>query len=99
MVSREDWEAGAPVAITSADVPGIVAAYELAMRYAELVRCLFAECGLPHSERDVWPTVDEAGVPQVRMSWQSVQHRRACENVLASLPGTPRFERGPCRRA
>lgn len=89
MVTREDWDVDAPIAITSADVPAIVAAYVLAARYAEVVRQVFAEYGLPHSDRDVWPTVDAMGRPGVRVSSQSAQHQRACENVLATLSGPP----------
>lgn len=98
MVTREDWEAGTPVAVTSDEVPGVVAAYERAARYAVLVREVFAEFGLPHSERDVCPTVDRSGMPRVLVSWQSAAHRRACENVLALLSDPPTRSRRRARR-
>lgn len=99
MVTREDWEAGAPVAITSADVPRVVAAYIQAAQNAELVRQEFARVGLPHGEGDVSPTLDVDERPQVRVVSQSAMHQRACENVVAALSGGPaRFRRRARRR-
>lgn len=89
MITREEWEAGAPVAITAADVPRIVAAYERAERLAEQVREMLAAARQPHSARDVWAGLDPAGQPCVYVEVPSPEHRRACENALSLLPGRP----------
>lgn len=87
MVTRQEWEAGAPIAITSADVPRDVAAYRLAEQHAEQVRELLAEARQPHRARDVCAGLDIAtDEPRVLVGVQDQAHRRTCENVLSLLP-------------
>ncbi len=91
MVTREDWEAGAPVAITSADVPRIVAAYEQAARCAELVWWVFAEVGLPRRTRRVAvarPEADRVSAWHGRAPRTGGRGRTWSHRYRADLPGS-----------
>lgn len=85
MSTNDESDAGMPIAMSAADVASVVETYRRAEDAAAMLRCVLAELGLPHSEREVVSSVDARGDPVVHLLTLTPRHRQSVMAVLSEL--------------